>query len=465
MKILIAFTFYFILINTPSALAKTFGGSGLDHGYQVIKTNDNGYALLGQYDSLGSDIYVVKTDSGGNILWQKTYGSFNQDDYANSILQTTEGGYLVIGTTTDQNSNLRAWLLRLNSSGDTLWTKIYNDPSSLMQSGAYIDLSGPDKFTIGINSDGISLNNNLYLYRTDTMGNILSTLSTSAEYGSVMPVTNGYLMTATNTAFPPPSINITRLDTAGSLNFDKFYYDQNFARSFRANGSAVCGSGFLTAGSTDFYSSSNGQYRFYLLRTDSTGDSLWAKSWGTNFSSLNCIVTSGISDFLIAGNTDSSGHREDFIWKTDSVGDTLWTRYLGNNLTVFSILPLDNGSFMVIGDSTDAMSGLTDMWIMWYDSSGIPLFDPTTGINRTDDLKNISVYPNPATERIRIVLNDKNQSVNLSISEINGDTIFRKRIEGSEITIDVSTWNRGVYFLNYADSHGRVMQSEKLILE
>ena len=80
---------------------KTFGGTGTDNAVSLVKTSDGGYALAGYTNSLGAgnnDVWVVKTDSFGNLVWSQTYGGASAD-YAYSIIQVSDGGYVLAGNT------------------------------------------------------------------------------------------------------------------------------------------------------------------------------------------------------------------------------------------------------------------------------------------------------------------------------------------------------------------------------
>lgn len=90
---------------------KTFGGSYQDHGQRVIQTSDGGYALTGATQNTGGDwdILIIKTDASGSIVWESSPGD-SGDDYAWAIVETLDGGYLVTGRTTSSGAG-----------GDDLW--------------------------------------------------------------------------------------------------------------------------------------------------------------------------------------------------------------------------------------------------------------------------------------------------------------------------------------------------------
>ena len=82
---------------------KTFGGSEQDDGEAVQQTNDHGYIIVGTTssfnDTMSSDAYLIKTDSLGNIQWQQTFGGYS-NDYGYSVQQTNDGGYIITGCIT-----------------------------------------------------------------------------------------------------------------------------------------------------------------------------------------------------------------------------------------------------------------------------------------------------------------------------------------------------------------------------
>jgi len=105
---------------------RTYGGTDRDWAFTAQTTSDNGYIIVGSTNSFGVgnyDIYLVKTDSLGDTIWTKTYGSIN-DEYGSDIKTTTDGGYIISGSTY-QSGNDDIYLIKTNSDGDTLWTKTH----------------------------------------------------------------------------------------------------------------------------------------------------------------------------------------------------------------------------------------------------------------------------------------------------------------------------------------------------
>jgi hypothetical protein len=108
--------------------AKTYGGTDLDVALSVQQTSDGGYIVAGGTWSFGAggwDIFLIKTDANGNLQWAKTYGGTN-DEYANSVQQTSDGGYIVAGYT--RSFGAGGWdifLIKTDANGNIQWAKTY----------------------------------------------------------------------------------------------------------------------------------------------------------------------------------------------------------------------------------------------------------------------------------------------------------------------------------------------------
>ncbi len=159
--------------------SRTYGGVGSDfpryifgnfprtHSFQ--KTSDGGYIVAGSTDSFGTggyDAWILKLSSNGDIEWQRTYGGSN-DDFAYSIHQTSDGGYVFAGETDSFGEFNDIWILKLSSTGDIEWQKTYggNKVLSIQETsdGGYIAAGqgvpfvtpeGEDFFILKLDSDG-----------------------------------------------------------------------------------------------------------------------------------------------------------------------------------------------------------------------------------------------------------------------------------------------------------------------
>ena len=110
---------------------RTYGGQGNDEGLSVQQTADGGFIIAGHTSSLGAgdaDVYLVKANAQGDTLWTRTYGGTSAD-LGWSVQQTSDGGYIVAGSTLSYGQGVPEWadvyLIKTNASGETLWTRTY----------------------------------------------------------------------------------------------------------------------------------------------------------------------------------------------------------------------------------------------------------------------------------------------------------------------------------------------------
>ena len=141
--------------------AKTYGGSNSDEASSIQQTLGGGYIVAGFTDSFGageSDCLVIKLTANGNVSWAKTYGGSNSDE-ASSIQQTTDGGYIVAGSTGSFGAgNYNCLVIKFNSTGVVEWAKTYagssdDEANSIQQTtdGGYIVAGWTNSFSEGDN--------------------------------------------------------------------------------------------------------------------------------------------------------------------------------------------------------------------------------------------------------------------------------------------------------------------------
>jgi hypothetical protein len=125
--------------NEKLSWDKTFGGSNDDYLRTLIQTDEGGYLLAGETSSYGTgkaDIWIIKLDSKGNKLWDKTFGGID-DDWIYSLIQTDDGGYILAGMTFSFGSGGGDyWIIKLDNEGNKLWDRtfggIYDDSAYLL---------------------------------------------------------------------------------------------------------------------------------------------------------------------------------------------------------------------------------------------------------------------------------------------------------------------------------------------
>ena len=152
---------------------KTFGGTDYDCIFSVQQTSDGGYILAGVTESYGAgngDLWLVKTDSEGNKQWNRTFGGTDHD-WAESVQQTSDGGYILAGVTESYgDGRTDFWLVKTDSKGNKEWDMTfggtdYDSASSVQQTfdGGYILVGETMSYDAG--------RTDFWLVKTDSKGN------------------------------------------------------------------------------------------------------------------------------------------------------------------------------------------------------------------------------------------------------------------------------------------------------
>ncbi|MEO0228188.1 MAG: hypothetical protein ABIL70_09095 [candidate division WOR-3 bacterium] len=125
------FDVYLIKINSfgDTLWTRTYGGPAWDFGYSVRQTPDTGYIVVGKTESFGNggcDVYLIKTDRNGNLLWSKTFGG-TSNDFGRAVRLTADGGMIIVGSTFSFSTEAPdVYVIKTDKNGDTLWTKVLN---------------------------------------------------------------------------------------------------------------------------------------------------------------------------------------------------------------------------------------------------------------------------------------------------------------------------------------------------
>jgi plastocyanin len=118
--------------NGDKVWERTYGGSLSECGYHVSLTSDGGYIIYGvtnSYGAGGNDVWLIKTDSNGIIVWDKTFGGLNHDgSILSTVHQTFDNGYIIATHTSSFGAgNYDGWLIKTDSNGNLLWDKTFGD--------------------------------------------------------------------------------------------------------------------------------------------------------------------------------------------------------------------------------------------------------------------------------------------------------------------------------------------------
>jgi len=199
----------------------TYGGINGEGGRSVKQTNDKGFIITGGTNSFGAgghDVYLIKTDSMGDTLWTKAYGG-SKSDVGESVAQTTDGGYIIGGHTQSFGVDLvDVYLIKTDSLGDTLWTKIYGEQSD--QNGQSVQQTTDGGYIIAATTWSTGAGE-IYLIKTDGLGDTLWTKKfggneSNTAYFAQQTTDGGYVITGlTSSIGIGGQIYLVKTDSAG----------------------------------------------------------------------------------------------------------------------------------------------------------------------------------------------------------------------------------------------------------
>ncbi|HXB11767.1 MAG TPA: T9SS type A sorting domain-containing protein [Bacteroidia bacterium] len=166
----------FYVIKTDSLCkkqwSKTYGGAVNQAGYSVATTYDHGYAFVGytdSYDSGNYQVYLVRTDSLGNVKWQKTYGGKTWS-FGYSIAQTYDSGFVVCGLTYSYPAiNGDMYVVRADKNGDTVWTRTIGGAGYDLGNSVYVHSSNLYAIVGATTSFGAG-DTDMYIVELDSSG-------------------------------------------------------------------------------------------------------------------------------------------------------------------------------------------------------------------------------------------------------------------------------------------------------
>ncbi len=207
-----------------------YGGSTYDAATCIIPAQDEGYVVTGWHcpEEGNQDIYVFKIDTLGNLVWERTYGG-EQDDMGYAIAPTSDGGYVVEGCTWSRGAGLSdIWLLKIDASGDTLWTRTYGGPNyestvdNNAESFSVSETSDGGYIVLGSTRSFGSLEEDVYLVKTNASGDTVWTKRYGGDnldvcYSVAQMGDEGYLMAGRTRSFGSVrcDIYIIRTDSLG----------------------------------------------------------------------------------------------------------------------------------------------------------------------------------------------------------------------------------------------------------
>ncbi|SHG69809.1 T9SS type A sorting domain-containing protein [Chryseobacterium vrystaatense] len=425
---------------------KSLGGTSDENAYSIKQTVDGGYIVAGESSSTDGDVtgnhgntdyWIVKLDASGIIQWQKSLGGSNQDK-ANSIQQTSDGGYIIAGDSystdgdvTGNHGNSDYWIVKLDPSGTIQWQKSlggtsYEGANSIQQTsdGGYI-VAG----TGGSTNGDISIN-----------------------YGG-------------------GDFWIVKLDASGTIQWNQSLMG-NLADTATSIQQTSDG-GYIVAGMSNSTNSETplmfGTSNYCVAKLDSNGNTLWQRYFGGSGED-HPYSTQQTSDggYIVAGGTGSAdgnitgnhGSFDYWILKLDTSGIIQWQKSLGGSSFdyAYSIQQTDDGGYILAGmvfssdGNITGYRGESDAWIVKLSATQLNTAESSL-INKP------VIYPNPAKDFVH--LDHLSGETVVNITDMSGRNLFNKKYSEEKININTSQFTNGVYMIQ-VQHKGKILLSEKL---
>ena len=431
--IILFFIFNFSFSQPAIQWEKSFGGSGNDFARFQQQTNDGGFILVGYSNSTdgdvtnnhgGFDVWVMKIDSLGNLLWQKSIGGTGLE-VGNNIAQTNDHGYVISGYSSSNDTNITGnhggydvLVIKLDSAGNEKWKKVYGGSNNDGNIESGILPVNDGGFMIATNSfsdDGdVSGNhggNDWWIFKIDSAGNLKWQKclggSGSEDSHTIIATSDSGFIIAGHTGSSDGDVGptkgmedewIVKIDSAGNIKWSKTFGGSSDDAAFyltQTNDRGYAITGFTNSTDGDV-NGNHGGFDSWLIKLDSAGNMKWQKTFGGSSGDygIRIFPSAGDNGFALAGYSNSTdgdvtgnhGGFDYWILKTDSLGTIQWEQSYGGSGIDYSygISPVFNG-YMISGFSNSPdgdVTGNHGAMDVWAARLCIP---PTAVFSATDD--------------------------------------------------------------------------------
>jgi hypothetical protein len=431
------------------AWEKTYGGGFSDGGYCVKQTSDLGYIITGYTYSFGNgygDLYLLKTDSLGNLEWSKTFGGDLED--VGFCVENTGDGYVVVGSTYSYGVSEDLYFIKVDLSGNLIWQKIYGD-ANYAQCGYEIEKTVDGGYIItGYWSKYI------YLLKTDVYGNMewekrYSVYGENRGYSVEETSDNGYIIAGYthSPAYLITDICVIKTNSVGEIKWLRLFGGEGKEIGYCVEETHdKC---YVIVGYTNSYGS--GGYDIYFIKVDTLGNLLWEKTYGGGMNEFGYSVKETYDKgFIIAGVKElgNAGYKNIYVLKTDSLGNVLWEKTFGGQFDDYGywIENVSEKGYVITGYTNSYGSGEYDVY----------LIKEETGIKEKGNFKDFSFLTISNMFKDKIILKTgftSEKNVFIVLYNLAGIPVFKSfYFFKAPVTIisdkKIENLPQGIYFLS-----------------
>jgi hypothetical protein len=341
---------------------RTYGTEGIAQAYSVCRTSDGGFAATGRFREnprADWDVYLVRTDSAGDTVWTRTFGG-HADEVARSVVETADGGFVIAGRTEspgDRDWNI--YLLKTGPGGEKAWVRTYGGTDKDFAMGVIETTDGGLVLVGGtMGPDGETYD--IYMLKTDGDGNEIWEKTYGGDAGDfatsvAQTADGGFIIGACTESFGEGSLDVylIRTDTRGQVLWARTYGGEEWDMPWDVHQTAD--GGYIAAGETGSFAESG--LDVYLVRTDADGEPLWTSNYGgEGRQTAQAVWQTEEGDFIVGGYTYAYQEwgEDIYIGRVDAGGRVAWVKTFGGPGTdiAYSILQALDGACVVAGQTS-----------------------------------------------------------------------------------------------------------------
>ncbi|MEZ5013978.1 MAG: T9SS type A sorting domain-containing protein [Chitinophagales bacterium] len=438
-----------------------FGGLSGDYTYSVRETSDRGFIVAGMTLSFGEgswDILLLKTDSFGNILWSKTIGGAG-DDRCYAIREVSDGGFILTGSTSSFGAGYYdIYLVRTDGLGNVLWSKTYGGSAGDYAYSIEETIDGG--FIMTGEDQSFSIEGNVCLIKTDITGNVEWSKvygGSNGDWGtSVMQALDGgYIIaggTSSFSAYPKSDYYIIKTDQIGNLIWSGMYGGSNYD-----NATSICQTidgGYLISGNTVL--EEDGVYHCSIIKIDAFGNLLFSNTFGRIGYDYGDYYLQRTYDggYIVVGTTVNypESDRAIYLVKTDALANT----GCDDNAVVhhMDIPDTQVNTPMTEVNQVESIVSSAELLVKSTTSN-----TSTVCYNENDTHYSLFVYPNPCIDQV--LISGTGADGVLSIYTITGQLVYELPTNSFETILNTASLTPGVYLIRY--NNGSIEKYVKLI--
>ncbi len=448
-------------INAQKDIGRIYGSLDIETAYSLTISRDSNYFITGvtkSYSDRTDEVYVLKIDQLGSLVFENYYGS-KYHDRGFCIDNLEDGNFIITGESWHGFGSIwgreNIFLLKINQLGEIIWQKALYLPQK-DQGFCVKELSDNNLLVVGYTMS-FANRGSIYVVKTDKEGEKLwekTFITDSVDYGfDFVELQNNDLLILGNAAgffnsvqndyrTHDADIKLIKLDSYGNEIWSKLWGEDkhDLARQIIQTSD----DDFFIIGSTQ--SNSAGSFDILLLKIDGQGDEIWNKTYGgQSFDYGQAIDITTDKQFLyIAGVIDTEddiAETDIFVLKTDLFGNEIWSHTITRDGAdnCFSVKALENGGCIIAGNTNN--NDNQDIILLKFGANGEILF------HKSYNSYSSRIYPNPAYDQTNIEIYSTNNllSYKTLIYNLKGELV-KEMVSTSYInTFSVYGFQSGVY--------------------